>query len=118
MQPKEMMKMAGRTLYDKVWDSHTVCELPTGQTQVFMGLHLIHEVTTAPAFDMLREKGMDIAFPQRTFATVDHIVPTDLRSRPFLDSQAEELMQALEKILASLVSSFSGWIVSARGSSM
>ncbi len=89
--------MAGRTLYDKIWDSHTVQVLPTGQTQIFIGLHLIHEVTTAPAFDMLREKGMDIAFPERTFATVDHIVPTDMRSRPFLDTQAEELMQALEK---------------------
>lgn len=89
--------MAEKTLYEKIWESHTVCELPTGQTQLFIGLHLIHEVTTAPAFDMLREMRMDIAFPQRTFATVDHIVPTDLRSRPFLDSQAEELMQALEK---------------------
>ena len=89
--------MAEKTLYEKIWESHTVCELPTGQTQLFIGLHLIHEVTTAPAFDMLRENGMDIAFPERTFATVDHIVPTDLRSRPFLDSQAEELMQALEK---------------------
>ncbi|NIO10700.1 MAG: 3-isopropylmalate dehydratase large subunit [Deltaproteobacteria bacterium] len=89
--------MAGKTLYEKIWDSHTVCKLPTGQTQVFIGLHLIHEVTTAPAFDMLREQGLDIAFPQRTFGTVDHIVPTDLRSRPFLDSQAEELMQALER---------------------
>jgi 3-isopropylmalate/(R)-2-methylmalate dehydratase large subunit len=87
----------GRTLYDKVWDSHTVDILPTGQTQLFVGLHLIHEITTAPAFDMLREKGMDVAFPERTFATVDHIVPTDVRTRPFLDSQAEELIQVLEK---------------------
>jgi 3-isopropylmalate/(R)-2-methylmalate dehydratase large subunit len=89
--------MAGRTLYDKIWESHTVCILPTGQTQLFIGLHLIHEITTAPAFDMLREKSMDIAFPERTFATVDHIVPTDVRTRPFLDAEAEELTQALEK---------------------
>jgi len=89
--------MAGKTLYDKIWESHTVCILPTGQTQLFIGLHLIHEITTAPAFDMLRENGMDIAFPERTFATVDHIVPTDVRSRPFLDAEAEELTQALEK---------------------
>lgn len=89
--------MAGRTLYDKIWESHTVGTLPTGQTQLFIGLHLIHEITTAPAFDMLREKGMDVAFPERTFATVDHIVPTDVRQRPFLDPQAEELTQALEK---------------------
>jgi len=89
--------MAGRTLYEKIWASHTVGILPTGQTQLFIGLHLIHEITTAPAFDMLREKGMDVAFPERTFATVDHIVPTDTRTRPFLDSEAEELTQALEK---------------------
>ena len=89
--------MAGRTLYDKIWESHTVGVLPTGQTQLFIGLHLIHEITTAPAFDMLREKGMDVAFSERTFATVDHIVPTDVRGRPFLDREAEELTQALEK---------------------
>src|SRR5216684_1354388 len=89
--------MAARTLYDKIWQSHTVGILPTGQTQLFIGLHLIHEITTAPAFDMLRENGMDVAFPERTFATVDHIVPTDIRSRPFLDSEAEELIKALEK---------------------
>ena len=89
--------MAGRTLYDKIWESHSVGILPTGQTQLFIGLHLIHEITTAPAFDMLREQGMDVAFPERTFATVDHIVPTDIRSRPFLDSEAEELIQTLEK---------------------
>jgi 3-isopropylmalate/(R)-2-methylmalate dehydratase large subunit len=88
--------MAGRTLYDKIWESHNVGTLPTGQTQLFIGLHLIHEITTAPAFDMLRENGMDVAFPERTFATVDHIVPTDMRTRPFLDAEAEELTKALE----------------------
>ena len=89
--------MAGRTLYDKIWETHTVGILPTGQTQLFIGLHLIHEITTAPAFDMLREQGMDVAFRDRTFATVDHIVPTDLRQRPFLDKEAEDLTQALER---------------------
>ena len=88
--------MGGRTLYDKIWESHNVGTLPTGQTQLFIGLHLIHEITTAPAFDMLRENGMDVAFPERTFATVDHIVPTDMRTRPFLDAEAEELTKALE----------------------
>ena len=88
--------MAGRTLYDKIWESHAVGILPTGQTQLFIGLHLIHEITTAPAFDMLRESGLDIPFRKRTFATVDHIVPTDLRQRPFLDKEAEDLTRALE----------------------
>jgi 3-isopropylmalate/(R)-2-methylmalate dehydratase large subunit len=100
--------MSGRTLYDKIWESHTVGILPTGQIQLFIGLHLIHEITTAPAFDMLREKGMDVAFPERTFATVDHIVPTDIRTRPFLDSEAEELTQALEKNVKQFTLEFFG----------
>lgn len=102
------MAKSGRTLYDKIWESHTVEVLPTGQTQLFIGLHLIHEITTAPAFDMMREKKLDVAFPERTFATVDHIVPTDMRSRPFLDSQAEELTQALEKNVSQFGVEFFG----------
>ena len=100
--------MAGRTLYDKIWQSHSVGTLPTGQTQLFIGLHLIHEITTAPAFDMLREKGMDVPFRERTFATIDHIVPTDLRKRPFLDPEAEQLTQALEKNVAQFGVEFFG----------
>jgi 3-isopropylmalate/(R)-2-methylmalate dehydratase large subunit len=100
--------MAGRTLYDKIWQSHSVGTLPTGQTQLFIGLHLIHEITTAPAFDMLRETGMDVPFRERTFATIDHIVPTDLRKRPFLDPEAEELTQALEKNVAQFGVEFFG----------
>ncbi|MBM2810163.1 MAG: leuC [Chloroflexi bacterium] len=88
--------MSQRTLYDKVWESHTVDILPTGQTQLFIGLHLVHEVTSPQAFAMMREQGLKVAFPERTFATVDHIVPTDVRERPFLDEQAEEMMQVLE----------------------
>ena len=43
-----------RTLLDKVWDAHTVRTLPSGQTQLLIGLHLIHEVTTPQAFQMLK----------------------------------------------------------------
>ncbi len=89
--------MSERTLYDKVWDSHAVTTLPTGQTQLFIGLHLVHEVTTPQAFDMLRERGLPIAYPQRTFSTVDHVVPTDMRVRPFPDEQAEAMTAALER---------------------
>jgi 3-isopropylmalate/(R)-2-methylmalate dehydratase large subunit len=86
-----------RTLVQKVWDRHAVRTLPTGQTQLFIGLHLIHEVTSPQAFDMLRARGSKVAFPNRTFATVDHIVPTLNQRRPFLDVLAEEMMSALEK---------------------
>jgi 3-isopropylmalate/(R)-2-methylmalate dehydratase large subunit len=87
----------GNTLLKKVWDRHAVRKLSTGQTQLFIGLHLIHEVTSPQAFDMLRSRGGTVAFPDRTFATVDHIVPTLDQRRPFLDVLAEEMMTALER---------------------
>src|SRR5216110_2272891 len=85
------------TLFEKVWNLHAVRQLPSGQTQLFVGLHLVHEVTSPQAFDMLRQHGWRVAFPNRTFATVDHIVPTDSRRRPFLDLMAEEMTTALER---------------------
>ncbi|SFR41483.1 3-isopropylmalate dehydratase large subunit [Halogeometricum limi] len=89
--------MSEGTLYDKVWNEHTVTTLPTGQTQLFVGLHLIHEVTSPQAFGMLRERDMEVAFPERTHATVDHIVPTADQSRPYADGAAEEMMSELEE---------------------
>ena len=88
--------MAGDTLYDKVWDAHVVTRLATGQYQLFIGLHLTHEVTTPQAYDMLGERGLGVARPDRTVATVDHIIPTDDLSRPYADEQAEQMMRALE----------------------
>lgn len=91
--------MSGRqqNLFNKVWDMHTVRTLPSGPTQLFIGLHLIHEVTSPQAFAMLRERGLKVSFPERTMATVDHIIPTLNQARPFLDDLAEEMMQAIEK---------------------
>ncbi len=89
--------MSQGTLFDKVWDLHTVGTLPSGQTQLFIGLHLIHEVTSPQAFAMLRARNLKVLFPERTVATVDHIVPTENQARPFADQLAEEMMQALEK---------------------
>jgi len=89
--------MSKGTLFDKVWDSHTVGTLLQGQTQLFIGLHLIHEVTSPQAFAMLKERNLKVLFPERTVATVDHIVPTENQARPFVDTLAEEMMQALEQ---------------------
>ena len=86
-----------QTLLQKVWNAHTVRRLPNGQTQLFVGLHLIHEVTTPQAFDMLRARGWHVRFPDRTIATVDHIVPTRDQRRPFLDVMAEDMFAALER---------------------
>ena len=87
----------GKSLLDKVWEAHKVRTLPNGKDQVFIGLHLIHEVTSPQAFAMIREKGWKVLCPQNTFATVDHIVPTEDQARPFADPLAEEMMAALEK---------------------
>jgi 3-isopropylmalate/(R)-2-methylmalate dehydratase large subunit len=80
-----------QTLLDKVWEAHTVRTLPSGQTQLFIGLHLIHEVTTPQAFQMLKEAGLRVRMPERTFATLDHIIPTTSQQRPFADAVAEEM---------------------------
>src|SRR3982075_4561013 len=85
------------TLFHKVWNRHAVRTLSSGQTQLFVGLHLVHEVTSPQAFDMLRQHGWRVAYPNRTFAPVDHIVPTLARRRPFLDLMAEEMTTALER---------------------
>ncbi|ELY51957.1 3-isopropylmalate dehydratase large subunit [Natronorubrum bangense] len=89
--------MSEGTLYDKVWDRHKVTTLPTGQDQLFIGLHLIHEVTSPQAFGMLRERDLEVAYPKLTHATVDHIVPTADQSRPYEEDAAEEMMAELEE---------------------
>lgn len=86
-----------QTLLDKVWERHTVRELEHNQTQLFIGLHLVHEVTSPQAFDGLREMNLKVRFPERTFATVDHIIPTDSHSRPFADDSAERMTETLVK---------------------
>ena len=86
-----------RTLFQKVWDHHAVRTLPNGQTQLYIGLHLVHEVTSPQAFAELRERGWPVRAPGRTFATVDHIVPTQAQVRPFADQMAESMTAALER---------------------
>lgn len=94
---REPMTGSKQNLFNKVWDMHTVRTLPSGPTQLFIGLHLIHEVTSPQAFSMLRDRGLKVMYPERTMATVDHIIPTLNQARPFADDLAEEMMQAIEK---------------------
>lgn len=86
-----------RNLFNKVWDQHAVRTLDNDQTQLYIGLHLIHEVTSPQAFEILRDRNLTVSRPDRTIATVDHIVPTADQSRPFLDGLAEQMMTAIEK---------------------
>lgn len=90
----------GKNLFQKVWDNHVVGRLDSGQYQVFMALHLIHEVTSPQAFGMLKDKKLTVAYPRRTFATVDHIIPTDTQTRPLADDMAEQMIQVLSDATA------------------
>ena len=86
-----------KNLFQKVWDAHAVRVLANGQTQLLIGTHLIHEVTSPQAFGMLRDLGIKVKYPERTFATVDHIVPTDQREQPFSDPLADAMIKELAK---------------------
>jgi 3-isopropylmalate/(R)-2-methylmalate dehydratase large subunit len=86
-----------KTLLEKVWEAHEVRKLPNGMSQLLIGTHLIHEVTSPQAFGMLRDLGLKVLYPHRTFATVDHIVPTDERQEPFSDELADEMIKALRQ---------------------
>jgi 3-isopropylmalate/(R)-2-methylmalate dehydratase large subunit len=87
----------GKTLFEKVWDSHVVGTLANGHAQLLIDTHLVHEVTSPQAFGMLRDLNLKVAYPHRTFATVDHIVPTDSQVSPFSDPLAEAMIQELNK---------------------
>ncbi len=87
----------GKNLYQKVWDEHAVSTLADGRTQLFIGTHLIHEVTSPQAFGMLRDLNLTVKYPNRTFATVDHIVPTESQKRPFADPLADSMISELRK---------------------
>jgi 3-isopropylmalate/(R)-2-methylmalate dehydratase large subunit len=102
--------MSEGTLYDKVWDRHKVADLPNGQDQLFIGLHLIHEVTSPQPFSELRERGITVPYPERNVATVDHIVPTrpEARKRPLADESAEGMLAALERNTAETDIQFFG----------
>jgi len=92
-----MIQEKPKSLYEKVWESHTVRETGDGQVQLLIGTHLIHEVTSPQAFGMLRDLNLKVRFPERTFATVDHIVPTDEREEPFSDSLADAMIKELRR---------------------
>ena len=65
----------GKTLFDKLWERHVVLE--EGEAQLlYIDLHLIHEVTSPQAFEGLRQAGRRVRCPEKTFATMDHNVPT------------------------------------------
>ena len=66
----------GQTLFEKVWNTHVVAQDPGAPAVLYIDAHLIHEVTSPQAFTTLRERGLKVRRPDRTFATMDHAIPT------------------------------------------
>src|SRR5256714_14025154 len=87
--------MPPRTLFNKIWDAHVVREAPSEPTLVYIDLHLVHEVTSAQAFEGLRLAGRRVRRPDLTIATMDHNTPTWPLSEPVTDPIAKEQLDAL-----------------------
>ncbi len=85
----------GKKLFDRVWESHVVWEEPGEPALLFVDLHLVHEVTSAQAFDGLRLAGRGVRRRDLTIATMDHNVPTD--GGPVTDPLARAQLDALAR---------------------
>ncbi len=89
--------MAAKTLFDKIWDQHVVVEEPECPAVLYIDLHLIHEATSPQAFYGLRGRGLKVRSPERTVATIDHLIPTHDRLLPIADLQAIEMIKSLRE---------------------
>jgi len=89
--------MAGKTLYDKIWDAHLVHEAPGESSVVYVDRHLVHEVTSPQAFEGLRMAGRRLRRPDLTLAVADHNIPTKNRAAGISDPESREQIATLEK---------------------
>jgi 3-isopropylmalate/(R)-2-methylmalate dehydratase large subunit len=89
--------VAGKTLYEKLWDSHVVVAPDGEPTLIYIDLHLVHEVTSPQAFDGLRLNDRRVRRPDLTLATADHNVPTDPLSTPISDPISRRQLEALDE---------------------
>jgi 3-isopropylmalate/(R)-2-methylmalate dehydratase large subunit len=87
----------GKTLFDKVWDSHTVHSIEDGPQVIYIDKHFIHEVTTPQAFDGLRKRGIPVFRTENTVATADHNVPTKDQHLPIKEALSKHQVDTLIK---------------------
>lgn len=85
----------GKTLFDKIWDSHVVRKTPDGTDVLYIDRHFIHEVTSPQAFDMIAEKGASVRQPGKTTATADHNVPTENQHLPIREELSRKQVEIL-----------------------
>jgi len=88
---------ATKTLFDKVWDSHVVHKIQDGPDVLFIDRHLVHEVTSPVAFLGLKNRGIPVMHPEKTFATADHNTPTINQHLPIADPLSANQLKMLEE---------------------
>ena len=86
-----------KTLFDKIWDAHTVTAVKDGPTQLYIDRHLCHEVTSPQAFEGLRKRGLKVFRPEQTTLTADHNIPTMNQERPISDIVSRFQVDTLAK---------------------
>ena len=89
--------MAGKTLYDKLWDSHVVRMEEDGTTLLYIDRHLVHEVTSPQAFEGLRMAGRNVWRQAANLATPDHNVPTTERDKGIIDPVSRLQVETLDQ---------------------
>ncbi len=104
-------------MFQKIWDRHTVHSEPGKQTILYIDLHLVHEVTSAQAFEGLRLAKRKARRPERTIATPDHNVPTTNRGLPIADPIARQQVDTSAPIARSSEFDFTTWTTINKGSS-
>lgn len=87
----------GKTLYEKIWDSHLVHSQPGAVSVIYVDRHLVHEVTSPQAFEGLRQNKRKIRRPDKTVATMDHSIPTQNRHLPIADPIAAQQVETLKQ---------------------
>jgi 3-isopropylmalate/(R)-2-methylmalate dehydratase large subunit len=85
--------MSQQTLFEKIWNRHVVTAEADAPSVLYVDLHLIHEVTSPQAFQALRNRGLEVRRPERTVATLDHIVPTRNQGSPLTDLLAARMVE-------------------------
>ncbi|HVE49628.1 MAG TPA: 3-isopropylmalate dehydratase large subunit [Casimicrobiaceae bacterium] len=86
-----------RTMFEKVWDRHVVLTRDDGASLLYVDCHLLQD-GSAPAFEMLRKRGLKPRVPSRTFGTPDHYIPTDSRDLSTVrDPEKRAMAEALAR---------------------
>lgn len=85
----------GKTLFDKIWDAHTISTIDGGPTQLYIDRHYCHEVTSPQAFDGLRQRGLPVFRPAKTICSPDHNIPTIHQEDPIADPVSRHQVETL-----------------------